>query len=49
MSQPAPAILTIEGLGVRLPAGADQSHAVSGASPSIVASAWSANPAPANR
>jgi len=37
MNQSAPAILTIEGLGVRLPAGADRSHAVSGASLTIAA------------
>ncbi|WP_291860294.1 ABC transporter ATP-binding protein [Bradyrhizobium sp.] len=37
MSEPASAILTLEGLDVRLPAGADRSHAVIGASLSIAA------------
>ncbi|MDP1864988.1 ABC transporter ATP-binding protein [Bradyrhizobium sp.] len=37
MSEAAPTILTIEGLGVSLPAGADRSHAVSGASLAIAA------------
>ena len=38
MNAAAPAILTIEGLGVRLPDGADRSHAVSGATLAITSS-----------
>jgi peptide/nickel transport system ATP-binding protein len=37
MSEPAAAILTIEGLGVRLPAGADRPHALSDVSLAIAA------------
>ena len=37
MSEPSSAILTLDGLSVRLPAGADRPHALSGVSLSIAA------------
>ena len=46
-------ILSLERLSVRLPRGADRTHAlqgrVAGRSPPTRSSAWSANPAPASR
>ncbi len=45
-------ILSLDHLGVRLPAGADRPHALSDVSLSIAltkSSAWSANPVPASR